>query len=487
MLELIDNLQHLGIGYLFDKEINESLSNISSKRDDVLSKKDLHATSLLFRLLRDHGFQVKQDVFDDFTDRSGEFVDSLCDNTKGLLSLYEASYHGFEGESTIDKGRAFSTEQLKEYMKGNEKMNLREQVDHALELPRLWRMQRLEALWFIDQYERQGDINIVLLNLAKLDFNMVQSVHQESLRSLSRWWADLGLGEKLSYMRDRLPEHFLWGVGTTSAPQYRLSREGVTKVCCLITAIDDTYDVYGSIDELVLFTDAIERWDLMNAMEKLPDYMKILFLVIFNTTNEMAYEIMKDKGVDVTLHFRRGWTDFCKAHLVEAKWYHSAYKPTLDEYLNNAFISISGPVLLCFFYFWVAEEITQEAMECLKEENLFRSLWIAFRLADDLGTSSDELKRGDVPKAIQCYMNENEVSEEVSREHIRSLLSEKWKNINEDRVAPSPFPREVVDAAIDLLRIAQCIYQYGDGHGSPDKETKDQIMSLFIQPISLDA
>ncbi|KAK1305335.1 hypothetical protein QJS10_CPB11g01711 [Acorus calamus] len=25
MLELIDNLQHLGIGYLFDKEINESL------------------------------------------------------------------------------------------------------------------------------------------------------------------------------------------------------------------------------------------------------------------------------------------------------------------------------------------------------------------------------------------------------------------------------------------------------------------------------
>ncbi|KAK1280550.1 hypothetical protein QJS04_geneDACA014300 [Acorus gramineus] len=127
-----------------------------------------------------------EDVFDNFMDRSGEFMDSFHDNTKGLLSLYEASYHGFEGESTIDKGRAFSTEQLKEYMKGDEKMNLREQVDHALELPRLWRMQRLEALWFIDQYERQGDINTELLNLAKLDFNMVQSVHQESLRSLSR-------------------------------------------------------------------------------------------------------------------------------------------------------------------------------------------------------------------------------------------------------------------------------------------------------------
>ncbi|KAK1305336.1 hypothetical protein QJS10_CPB11g01710 [Acorus calamus] len=332
-----------------------------------------------------------KDVFDDFTDRSGEFVDSLCDNIKGLLSLYEASYHDFEGESTIDKARAFSTEQLKKYMKGNEKMNLREQVDHALELPRLWRMQRLEAHWFIDQYERQGDMNTVLLKLAKLDFNMVQSAHQESLRSLSRWWVDLGLGEKLSFIRDRLPEHFLWGVGMTSAPQFRASREGLTKLCCLLTAMDDTYDLYGSIDELVLFTDAIERRD------------------------------------------------------------------------------------------------NQEAMECLKDENLFRSLWIAFRLADDLGTSSDEVKRGDVPKAIQCYMNMKEVSEEVSREHIRGLISEKWKNINEDRVSPSPFPREVVDAAIDLVRISQCVYQYGDGHGSPDKETKDRIMSLFIQPISLDA
>ncbi|KAF3614666.1 Gamma-terpinene synthase, chloroplastic [Capsicum annuum] len=41
------------------------------------------------------------------------------------------------------------------------------------------------------------------------------------------------------------------------------------------------------------------------------------------------------------------------------------------------------------------------------------------RLADDLGTSSYEMERGDVPKSIQCFMNKHKgVSEEEAREHI---------------------------------------------------------------------
>lgn len=34
-------------------------------------------------------------------------------------------------------------------------------------------------------------------------------------------------------------------------------------------------------------------------MEQLPDYMKLCYLSLFNTTNEMAYHILKQQGINV--------------------------------------------------------------------------------------------------------------------------------------------------------------------------------------------
>ena len=97
----------------------------------------------------------------------------------------------------------------------------------------------------------------------------------------------------------------------------------------------------------------------------------------------------------------------------------------------------------------------------------------------------DELKRGDVPKSIQCYMNEVGVSEEEARQHIKSLIDQTWKHLNKDRVANSPFSRTFIEIATNLARMAQCMYQYGDGHGIQDRETKDRVLSLLVNPITL--
>ena len=42
-------------------------------------------------------------------------------------------------------------------------------------------------------------------------------------------------------------------------PQYQLSRRILTKVFSLVVVLDDMYDVYGTVEELILFTDAIEQ------------------------------------------------------------------------------------------------------------------------------------------------------------------------------------------------------------------------------------
>ncbi|XP_065002142.1 monoterpene synthase 7, chloroplastic-like [Musa acuminata AAA Group] len=307
-------------------------------------------------------------VFNRFIVEKGILKASLHHQTEGLVSLYEASHLAQEGEHVLEEAINFTTKQLKSLMEGSLEPHLRKHVAHALELPLNWKMPRLQTRWFIEASQREAKMNPVLLELAKLDFNRVQSIHQRELREVSRyfelalleschvhsalvhesanfstnfwlsirWWSNLGLAQRLPFSRDR---------------------EVQTKANCLITTIDDVYDVYGTMDELELFTDAVDRWDV-NATGKLPEYMKICFIALFNTTNDTAYNC--NPWVQ--------WADVCKADMVEA-----------------------------------SDDVSQETLEDFHScPEIARRSSMILRLCDDLGTSKDELERGDVSKSIQC-------------------------------------------------------------------------------------
>ncbi|GLT65722.1 hypothetical protein SLA2020_381350 [Shorea laevis] len=267
-LDLIDDLQRLGLGYRFENDITRALDNFASSEGCNERKKTLHATALSFRLLRQQGYQVSQDVFNSFKDYSGNFKECLTKDVKGMLSLYEASYLAFEGENLLEEAMTFTRMHLKD-LKGDVSKSMAEQVSHALEVPLHHRMLRLEARWYIEAYSKTEDANALLLELAKLDFNIVQSVLQSDLQHMSRWWKEMGLANNLSFTRDRLMECFFWTVGMAFEPQLSNLRKGLTKVAALVTTIDDVYDVYGTLDELELFTDAVERWDI-NAVKIFP-------------------------------------------------------------------------------------------------------------------------------------------------------------------------------------------------------------------------
>ncbi|CDY72187.1 BnaAnng40250D [Brassica napus] len=189
-LELVDNLQRLGISYHFEREIKKILTNVHvrhvrhRKRVDRKRSEDLYATALKFRLLRQHGFNIAQDVFGCF------FGDGLDDeDIKSVLSLYEASYLSTRFDTKLKKTIYYTTTRLKKFveMKNNESTSyVRKMVIRALEMPYHRRVRRLEARWYIDVYGETHDTNPNLLELAKLDFNFVQVIHQDELKSLSR-------------------------------------------------------------------------------------------------------------------------------------------------------------------------------------------------------------------------------------------------------------------------------------------------------------
>ena len=56
-VELINHLQRLGVGYLFEEEIRIVLDAIW-KGKDIEIENDLHATALRFRILRQNGYDA---------------------------------------------------------------------------------------------------------------------------------------------------------------------------------------------------------------------------------------------------------------------------------------------------------------------------------------------------------------------------------------------------------------------------------------------
>ncbi|OMO64933.1 hypothetical protein COLO4_31678 [Corchorus olitorius] len=471
-LELIDMIRKLGLSHLFAEEMQQALQSVASSRN-----------------------RKKNDVFNGFLDEKGAFSKTKCTEIKGVLELFQASYLAFEGEDILNEAKKFSTETLRNLNYSTLGSNLAKEVVHALELSTHWRVQWFDVKWHITMYESKNiknkDKNI-LLEQAKLNFNAVQATLQKDLSQVSRWWRNLGIMQHLDFTRDRLAESFLCAVGLAYEPQYSCFRKCLTKITTMILIIDDVYDVYGSLEELQQFTDAVDRWDF-SEIQQLPECMKICFRALCDITNEIAYDIQEHNGswnVQPLLHLRKAWAGFCKALFVEAKWYNEGYTPSLEEYLSNALISSGGIVISVHSMLSVGhDQISDDMLNFLgQNEDLVYNVSIIIRLCNDLGTSVAEKERGDAPSSILCYMREVNVSEEQAQEHIKDLITKTWKKINGQsfNISQSPSLQSFVKVTTNIARMVHCLYQFGDGFGIQDKETRRHILSLLIEPYKLD-
>ncbi|RWR93520.1 Geraniol synthase, chloroplastic [Cinnamomum micranthum f. kanehirae] len=219
---------------------------------------------------------------------------------------------------------------------------------------------------------------------------------------------------------------FLLGAAMTPEPQFGRCQEAVAKVAQLITTIDDIYDV----------------WDL-EALEQLPEYMKTCFLALYNSINEIGYEILKEEGRNVIPYLRN-----------TAKWYSSGYTPMPEEYLQTSWISVGSLPMQTYVFALLGKNLAPESSDFAEKiSNILPLGGMMIRFPDDLGTSTDELKRGDVPKSIQCYMHEAGVAEDVARNHIMGLFRETWKKLNEYLVESS-LPHAFIDHAMSLGRVS---------------------------------
>ncbi|PWA42523.1 R-linalool synthase QH5, chloroplastic [Artemisia annua] len=208
-LELVDELQRLGMSYLFEEEIIVQQISPLARGNAYKRIYSTKTTGITVDVTESHvrrstNYEPSSWSFDHIQSlsrlseemmmrkagnllRTLELVDEL--QRLGMSYLFEeeiTSYHSFEDESILDDARDITTKYLKESL---EKIDgsILSLVSHALEQPLHWRVPRVESKWFIEAYGKRGGASPILIELAKLDFDMVQVIHLEDSKHASRY------------------------------------------------------------------------------------------------------------------------------------------------------------------------------------------------------------------------------------------------------------------------------------------------------------
>ncbi|KAI3468320.1 hypothetical protein Pfo_024983 [Paulownia fortunei] len=480
-LILIDTIERLGLSYHFEKEIQDQLGltfNGYFKLENE-ENNDLFIVALQFRLLRQHGFDVPSCIFNRFTENNGEFKKTLLSDIKGLLSLYEAAHLRTQGEEILDKALSFSAAHLESVAPRLGESPLKKQVVHALEQSLHRGIPRVEARLFISLYDEGESENESLLRLAKLDFNLLQMLHKKELYEVSRWWKDLDLVSKLSYARDRIVECYFWTLGVYFEPQYSAARIMLAKTIAMISVIDDTYDAYGTIEELTVFTDAVQKWDI-SEIDRLPDYMKICYRALLNLY-EAYDEELAPKGRSYAVHHaKEAMKEIVMSYFIEAKWFIEGYLPPFAEYMSNAKIT-STYYLLTATSLMGMNTATNEAFNwLLRKPKILEANVTICRVVDDIATYEVEKSRGQVTTGIECYMKEHGVSTQVAIEYFNEIAENAWKDLNEG-LKDTCVSMDILKRVLNLSRLIDVVYKHNeDGYTHPEKILKPHITALFV-------
>ncbi|CAM0885418.1 unnamed protein product [Alopecurus aequalis] len=475
-ITLVDVVQHLGINHLFEEQTNNALREIS---ESEFSSSNIHEVSLRFRLLRAHGYWVSPDVFEKFKDNKGCFNKDILNEPRGLLSLYNAAHLLTHGEPTLEEAITFARNNL-ESMRSI-KSPLAQQVQRALQLPLPRTCKRVETLHYISEYKQEQGHNPILLELAKLDFNLLQHVHLEELKVISKWWKDLSGYIELSYVRDRVVEVYLWSCLVYYEERFGITRNMLTKIYKLITIIDDTYDKQASIEECRKLHQAVQRWD-ESAVSLLPEYLKKFYNQMLRIFKEMEGETSINGNNEIDYLKKKLQTQFTY-YLQEAEWVHKNYNPSFEEQVNMSTVTVGVPVACVGFMIGMGDVLPKKALGwAYGVPDFIMACGKIARFANDIAAFKRGKSKGDIASSVECYMNENCVTRDVAVSRIDSLMEYEWRTMNRalftDR-AMLPAVHRIIDFAATML----LFYGGGIEGFSNSAHVQKTIESFYVNPI----
>ncbi|OEL34820.1 Beta-caryophyllene synthase [Dichanthelium oligosanthes] len=343
---------------------------------------------------------------------------------------------------------------------------------------------QISKIWTtcIPMINDKEDCDELVLELAKLDFYLLQRIHREEVKEICEWYHGLESPQKLFYARHRPTEAYFWALGVYYEQKYANARKLLAKFIATITPYDDTFDNYGIWEELQPFADVMQRWD-MREVEKLNGCYSDFARFMFGTMIEIENALPKDIGRRNVNFIRDIINEVCKGYVTEICWRDSEYIPSLEEHLKVTLITCFYWAINCTAFVVFEENVTEELLKWMsKFPQIVKDSCIISRLMDDIVAHEFETERNNVATAVTCYMKECEATKEEASKVLWDSVENAWKSMNHEYLTWTSIPPTLLIRVINLARMMETMYKDIDGY-TDSKILKEWISILLDKPI----
>lgn len=482
---MVDTLERLGIARHFRVEIQHVLDETYRcwvQRDEQIFM-DVVTCALAFRVLRTNGYEVSSDPLAKIT-KEGDYMNSLEEpfiDVYAALEVYRASRIIYQEEVDLGEQNLRSTDYLKRKISTASNRHtkfIHKEVESALKFPFNASLERMSTRRNIEHYNvddtriwkttyRSSNIsNEDYLRLAVEDFNGCQSVHRGEFKDLERWAVENKL-DKLKFARQRTDYCYFSAASTLSSPELSDARISWAKSSILTTVVDDFFDVGGSMDELVNLIQSVEKWNINVDDDCCSEEVRIIFLALKDAVCWIGDKAYKWQARDITSQLIETWLDLMKSMLKEAIWTKNDQVPTINEYMENGYVSFAlGPIIFPVVHF-IGPRLSEEIVQSSEYHNLFKLMSTEGRLLNDIQGFKRELQGGKL-NALTLQMNHGNnglAEEEVVIEEIKILINDQRRKLMRLvlQTKGSIVPKACKDAFWSMSNVLNLFYATDDG------------------------
>ncbi|KAM2009837.1 hypothetical protein ACFX16_004557 [Malus domestica] len=511
-LSMAASLENLGIDRHFREEIrsvlDETYRSWLQGDEDILS--DAATCAMAFRLLRVNGYDVSADPLTQYSeDRLFNSLGGYMKDIDDALELFRASETIIHpDESVLEKQHHWTSHFLKQELSNtlirghNLNKHIGLEVDDALKLPRYAILGRLSTRTAIKYYNTDRPVDITyyslrssyvsclnignedFLKLAVDDFNNCQSIHREELNHLTRWVEEYRL-DKLNFARQKQAYCYFSAAATLFPPELSDARISWAKNGVLTTVVDDFFDVGGSEEELINLIQLVEKWDVNVSVDCCSENVEIIFSALKNTINEIGASAFTRQGRSVTSHVIEIWLDLIKSMFKEAQWLKNKSVPTMEEYMENAYVSFAlGPIVLPALYL-VGPKLSEEAVGSSEFDHLYRLMSTAGRLLNDIQGFKRESAEGKLNAVSLAMIHGNGVTEEEAIDEMKNVIVSKRRELLRLVLLEkgSVVPRACKDLFWNMSKVLHLFYAKHDGFTAHDM--MKTVNAVMEEPILL--